>query len=146
VDSFPILFPFFFVVMWVFINIVLAKLSGWMELAKNYRSTKEFEGERWNMRWAKINFVDYKGCINFGSNRNGLYMSVIFPFNFGSKPLLIPWIDILTIEKKGWFFDYVVLNFKKNPNVDIKISKRFWNKILNSIYIPKDFKGEICDK
>lgn len=110
-------FPFFFIVMWAFLSVLIAHIGGWSQLSEYYRTDQPFSGKirRWqsgSMRWG----TNYGNCLNIGANSEGLYLSVMFLFRTGHPPLFIPWEDISVEERTTWgIFRTIRLTFSKAP-------------------------------
>jgi hypothetical protein len=87
----PELFFVGFVVLWIGILFIIARLDGRATLATFYRLSGSFSGECWRfqsgeMRWK----LGYNNCLTVGVNPAGLYLSVFFLFRFGHPNLFIP--------------------------------------------------------
>jgi hypothetical protein len=117
-------FPFF-ILLWCVASFSLSLLGGWFSLAQHYRATQPFVGERWHMRSASLRFVSYGSCLILGSNTQGLFLSVLFPFRIGHPPLFIPWSEVLSAEhyKIAFLFPMVRFRFKQEPSASFKISR-----------------------
>ena len=119
---------------WLGVNFLLAFLSGWFSLAREYRASESFEGKKWYLQSGDLGwfwpFGSMRGVLNIGANRAGLYLSVLFPFRPGKPPLFIPWTDISVKTKKGIFFKYTVFKFRRVPSVPLKIMERVGREII----------------
>jgi hypothetical protein len=82
-------------VCWVGISYVIAHIGGWFRLARFYRFSGAFLGERWRFQSAQMRWkVGYNNCLTVGASPEGLYLSVMFILRFGHPPLFVPWSDI----------------------------------------------------
>ena len=108
---------FFFTLMWVAINLLVARITGWAALAGSYRASGNFisKKKRCNqsarMRWMSR----YRNCLLIDGNERGLYLAVMAFFRPGHPPLFIPWRDITirTTESS----EFVEFRFNKFPSV-----------------------------
>lgn len=92
---FPIVFPIFFVSMWIFTAYLAALTSGWRQLAKRFRTQAPFAGRKWrmqsaNMRW----FSNYNNVLTIGADEAGLFMVPMILFRVWHPPLFISWNEI----------------------------------------------------
>jgi hypothetical protein len=119
-----ILMPIYLLTIWFGSLYMLARQSGWTELAQKYRCNSPYDGTKRGWQWGRFNWIAYKGCLWLGMNAQGLYIE-IGPgpfFNSFHPPLLIPWNAIKSVrECKYWWMR--VLEFKLNDS-DVKIQLR----------------------
>jgi hypothetical protein len=118
----PYFFPLYFVAWWCFVVYVISLLSGWRQLAGNYRFEGAFTGKRWrfrsiSMRWG----AGYGSCVHIGADTRGLYLSILFLFRPGHPSLFIPWSDISVREVRYWGVRRWELRFKKCGTVPVRI-------------------------
>jgi hypothetical protein len=93
--------------LWTAAMYLTAVSSGWLQLAKLYRTEQEFSGEKWTWESGQMGWANFRGCLVIGANRQGLYLRVQFPFHFFCAPLFIPWSAVQAVPKKAWFFNGV---------------------------------------
>jgi hypothetical protein len=109
-QHFWVVFPVFFVVLWCAVMAIVSYVGGWTILARQYRYSSEFVGERWRMQSAQMRWwMNYNNCLTLGSNETGLYLSIMPLFRFCHPPLLIPWAEISVSRQCRFFLDYVRL-------------------------------------
>ena len=131
-------FPYAYLVLicifcWIALSILIAKLSGWASLARDYRDDAPLDGDRFHFQSAGMRFgTNYSGCLTVGVNRKGLYLAVWLLFRFGHPPLLIPWRDITMTERKKFFMQQVLLRFARCPSIPFIISKRLVDRITEA--------------
>ena len=97
----PFLFVSSFVAIWCCISWVVAKVSGWAQLAKTYPMPKVRTNEtRFYCKSIRMKGNSkFKNCVNFGVSDEGLRLSMMFLFRFGSPPILIPWENLLSSKE-----------------------------------------------
>lgn len=79
-----------FLSFWCGLLVAISHYGGWSALARRYRFTGTFEGNRWFMQHAHFRWsCNYSGALTVGANGEGLYMSVLPLFNFGHAKLFI---------------------------------------------------------
>ena len=122
-NSKPYLYPVVFAGLALLILYVLSRMGGWNRLAENYKSSREFVGEKWYMQTIRIGLVNYKNAITIGCNNVSLYLSVLFPFSFGHPKLEIPLSDITGVERKGMLVRYIELSFRRAPDTKLRLYK-----------------------
>lgn len=120
-----------FIFCWGSLSILIAKLSGWARLARQYRNDARRDGIRFYFQSAGMRFwTNYGGCLTIGVQRTGLYLAVWFLFRLGHPPLVIPWHDITMTERKKFFMQQVICRFARCPKIPFIISKRLADKIV----------------
>lgn len=122
---------------WISVCWIISRISGWVILAKAYpaQDSSTLDGETWRfqsiqMRWA----TNYGNCVTFRANPTGLGLSALWLLRFGHPPLFIPWPDIsIQRIRRGRFFPSLVeFRFRSEPSVPVRISNKFFLKILDS--------------
>ncbi len=105
---------------------MISLLSGWLTLAKMYRATQPFDGERWHFQSARFRFNSrYNGMLTIGANQEGFFMAALFLFRLGHPPLFIPWQDITVRPVKFLWFRMYRFEFRQAPSVNL----RLWEKL-----------------
>jgi hypothetical protein len=98
----PELFVLAFVGLWIGVGLLVAYLGGWATLAKVYRHSDEFRGERRRFQSARMRWgINYGSCLTVGATPRGLYLAALFIFRIGHPPLFMPWTDISIGEQRG---------------------------------------------
>ncbi|MFB2922982.1 MULTISPECIES: hypothetical protein [Aerosakkonema] len=95
----------------------------WLSLAKLYKTNQVPPPNIRYMRHGSVGGIRYKGTLNVGITLEGIYLSIIPPFNIGSSPLLIPWSAIDKIEKVNSFFIQSYRLYIKNSKTTIILNK-----------------------
>src|SRR5262245_13408990 len=108
-----------FIVTWLFVTGLLAYLGGWVSLAERFRAERSVDGERFRFASGSVGLryvpVSYGNCLFVTVNREGLYLSIFFPFRFLSPPLFIPWSRVESIQEgRILFFRYYVIVIRDN--------------------------------
>lgn len=80
-----------FVLIWSGVVYLLAWLSGWRRLARQYRHAGAPKGQPLGAFWAMLGPVNHRGTLTIQAAPEGLYLSVMVFFRIGHPPLLIPW-------------------------------------------------------
>ena len=120
-------------VSWVSISYVIAHIGGWFKLARFYRSSGAFLGERWRFQSAQMRWkVGYNNCLTVGASPEGLYLSVMFILRFGHPPLFVPWGDISVKVIKGFFKPALEFRFQQVPAIPLRVSEKLGQKIRAS--------------
>jgi hypothetical protein len=124
----PELFLPSFVVLWCAGCGLIALGSGWVQLARVYRSTGAFSGTQWGFQSAGFRYLArYSRVLTIGYGSGGLYMAVFPLFRVMHPPLLIPWKDL--VKRRGLFGWTAVLTSAQCPSVPISISWRLLEKL-----------------
>ena len=118
------IFPAYFLAMWLLVSAIISFIGGWSTLAKRFRLSNPFVGQRWagqsgRMRW----IAGYHNCLTLGCNPEGLYLATMPLFRFRHPPLLVPWNEISISERKILFFRFV--RFGLGLELDIPLYLRW---------------------
>ena len=127
-----IIFPFFFIAIWVFALWIIALTGGWSRLAKHYSikdTLNPYQGKKLRRKFGRLGGTSYKRVLIVGANMQGLYLSVDILFRVFHPPLFIPWSDIQTEERKGIFSSFTSLSFSRVPDVTVTISSKLMAQV-----------------
>jgi len=135
-SALPVLFPIFFVGLWLFVCAIIGTISGWSTLADRFRFTGDFAGQRWWMQSGMMRFLcNYNNCLILGCDDTGLYLGILFLFRFMHPPLLIPWDQISVSRRKILFFDYVRFELGREERVPLWLRPYSAERIKNAAVI-----------
>ncbi|WP_243721030.1 hypothetical protein [Nostoc sp. 106C] len=95
----------------------------WSRLAQLYRTYEEPPPNFWRMESGAVGLVYYKGTLNVGITRQGLYLSIFPLFSFGLPPLLIPWSAIRKIEPANQLFVERFRLYLSSPEIKLILRK-----------------------
>ncbi len=116
---------FILAIVWIGTCLILGKTSGWENLAKAYPVKGEFSGSRFHLKSAKMGFWGhYNGCLNFGANDQGLFISVMMLMRLGHPSVFVPWCEISAHLAKGRIRPEILLEFENAPGLIVRISKQ----------------------
>jgi hypothetical protein len=114
------LFPVLLVALWCVVTAAISHVGGWAILARQYRYSSEFMGEKWRMQSGRMRWLmSYNNCLTLGGNETGLYLSVLSLFRFQHPPLLIPWPEISVSRQRRFFFNYVRLTLGREVKIPL---------------------------
>jgi len=129
----PLLFILVGVGIWLAVTIHFSYTSGWALLAKVYKLSKPFRGERWSFQSGKMSsntsldstrlLGAMRSALTIGANQNGLYLSTFFLFRLTNPPLFIPWDDVSVSLEKGFISNYMKFQFRRAPSVTLQVSE-----------------------
>lgn len=96
--AFVIIFP----ILWIGIVLLIARLGGWIKLAKLFPATQERSGEVCGYASARFRmFVGYSRCLTITVSQSGIHMRPMLAFRIGHDPIFIPWDAVQDIRQKG---------------------------------------------
>jgi hypothetical protein len=122
---FFVLLPF----IWILIVSLVARLSGWRELAEAYPPPTDFTGQRFRFQSASFRWgSNYTGIVQIGADPQGLTLSVFFLFRPGHPSLFIPWGDI-RVESQGGLIPALRLRFSRKPAIPCVISRMLGERL-----------------
>ncbi|MEI7833330.1 MAG: hypothetical protein WCJ56_09045 [bacterium] len=97
-------FIVFFICIWCLVSLVLSLISGWYRMAKIFRSVRKPEGKYFRWQSGIIWYVNYNNVLNIHVSEEGIFISLIWLFSFGSPPLFIPWNDIYNLHEEQFLW------------------------------------------
>ncbi len=84
---------------WVSIVYIIGTLSGWKKLARLYPDPNPgARGEERRWVYGRIGMINYNGVLILEALPLGLRFKLLRGFNFGLKPILIPWTELQLLE------------------------------------------------
>jgi hypothetical protein len=96
-----------FATFWLVGAAIIARFAGWAPLATEFLATGAPTGERLRFITGSLGSRDwpmrYRNCLRLILGKDGLHISVSFPFNFRSPPLFVPWSRMELAEEKQSF-------------------------------------------
>lgn len=125
-----VLFVVFFVAVWALAVFLISAAAGWSRLARYYRATTPFTGQRWSGQMAWMGLARYRSILTVGADGTGLYLEVMRIFRIGHPSLLIPWSDITTEERQVLFFPVVAFQFMQVPGVTLSLTRSTAEQVL----------------
>jgi len=122
-EAFYVVFPAYFLILWLLVSAIISYVGGWTTLATQFRLKQPFAGPRWSwqsgqMRW----FAGYHNCLTVGGSPEGLYLAIMPLFRFRHPPLLIPWAEITVTRRRLLFFH--VVQFSLGCELDVPLCVR----------------------
>lgn len=113
-----IVFIAFMVVLFPFISMSLAYLSGWNKLSREYKNDNgpgysgdtlsycsgRFKSGLERLFGGMLGNIKYSNVLKIGGDQKGLLIGANFPFNYGHPDLYIPWekLDATADETIVW--------------------------------------------
>ena len=129
----PLYFAIFFLVLWILVNFIVSRLTGWARMATHYRNVGGFTGKIWRFQTITTRRgMGYKGSTNVGADSRGLYLSLFFLFRFGHPPLFVPWSDITITEKQIFRSKALELRFRKTEDLHVRILARLGDHLAEA--------------
>jgi len=131
-NAHPLAFIPFFVAFWCLICFLIATISGWRKLARQFPATSPFTGPTWSFQSARMRWTsNYGRCLTVGADITGLYLSTLFPFRVGTPPLFLPWSEVSLWRRRKflWLFRYVDLRLGREAQIPFMIDGRLADRI-----------------
>ena len=131
-----LIFILFFLIISVFALQTLHK-RGWNNLQERYLFTSnEFYGDKITIRSLSIDGVGSQNIVKIMVSNRGLFMKATIPFNLFSKPIMIPWTEIVEVQEKKVMFGSYKRLVVGNPFAStIDIPEKDYHKINKYIRI-----------
>jgi hypothetical protein len=90
-SAIALLFPPFFIAMWLGVGAALAEISGWPALARRFRTEQGPPGRRLRRQVVMLGPTHESGVTRIITSSAGLYLDASPLFRFRRPPLLLPW-------------------------------------------------------
>ena len=130
---FVVIFPIYFLCLWLLVGATISFVGGWFSLAKVYRTRVPFIGASWRMQSGRMRWLaNYNNVLTLGVSRQGLYLASMFLFRFMHPPLLVPWSEIKVRRNKGWVFEYVTFTMGPELAIPLRIRGKLAAKLRDS--------------
>jgi len=132
-SMFAVIFPIYFLSLWLLVSATISLVGGWFSLAKVYRTPVEFDGAKWGMQSGQMRWlVNYNNVLTIGVSPQGLYLASMLLLRFMHPPLLVPWSEIKVQRKKGWVFEYVIFTMGHELAIPLRIRGKLAAKLRDS--------------
>lgn len=90
--------------LWLGASVVYARIAGWVSLARDFPAGGPPAGESFRFVTGSLGSpnwpIRYRRCLRVVINREGLYLALMVPFNFGSRALWLPWRSVASLTEK----------------------------------------------
>jgi hypothetical protein len=130
---FALIFPVYFLTLWLVVGAVVSFIGGWFSLARAYRTQEEFDGATWRMQRGQMRWLaNYNNVLTIGASQQGLYLACMFLFRFMHPPLLVPWSEIKVRKSRGWVFEYVTFTMGHDLAIPLRIRAKLAAKLRES--------------
>jgi len=130
---FALIFPVYFLTLWLVVGAVVSFIGGWFSLAQVYRTQEAFDGAKWRMQSGRMRgLANYNNVLTLGVSQQGLYLASMFLFRFMHPPLLVPWSEIWVRRNKGWVFEYVTFTMGHDLAIPLRIRAKLAAKLRES--------------
>ncbi|MFG0250110.1 MAG: hypothetical protein ACF8OB_14575 [Phycisphaeraceae bacterium JB051] len=106
-------------IFWCLVVWLIAKVSGWQQIARSYPLTQKIPGEKTvGMQSIRIGYLSqYNNCVTYGFSDQGMSLQLWSIFCFGHPPIFIPWEDLLAYETRVFkTFPMVRIILVKEPD------------------------------
>jgi hypothetical protein len=125
-----LIFPAYFLALWLVVSAIISYIGGWTTLAKRFRLKQPFAGTRWTgqsgqMRW----IAGYSNILTVGSCPEGLYLATMPLFRFRHPQLLIPWAEIAVMRRRLLFFQSVRFGLGRELDIPLYVRPKLADKL-----------------
>jgi len=100
-----LIFPFFFVGMWVFVSFVISRM-GWNAFATRYPAETRPTGTAYNSpsTWFGFFLARYGNVVRVIFTEAEVYFYPLFLFRAFHRPFLVPWESVRRVERQKVLF------------------------------------------
>ena len=132
---FLLVFPVYFVALWITVCYLIAKLGGWRTLAQRFRSSGEFTGAKWSFQSAAMRFgTRYNGALTVGANNQGLFIRPIIFFRAWQPALFVPWTEINIRPLTRWYGRMVEFRLGREEGIPFTVREKLAQKIQDAAH------------
>jgi hypothetical protein len=127
---FAIIFPLYFLTLWIGISYLIAKMGGWRALAARFRTSGEFSGATWSFQGAAMRLgTRYNGCLTVGANNQGLFIRPFVFFRAWHPPLFVPWTEITVVPQQRWYGNMVNYTLGRGEKIPFMVREKLAQRI-----------------
>jgi hypothetical protein len=129
----PLLFPVFFVFLWLAVTTTLWFLSGWYSLMRKYPNREdeallEIGFQSGLMGW----WISMGGILNISTCHSGLRIGIMRIFGVFCRDFFVPWEEIRVARKDWFFWQSAELQFGNPPIGRLVISAHIGDRLARS--------------
>jgi len=130
-QHFALVFPIFFVLLWMVISALISYVGGWRTLSRSFRATEPFAGAKRYLQSGQMRWIaGYNNCLTVGADSNGLYLAILFPFRLMHPPLFVPWSEVSVRTRRSWLLgERVTLTLGREVAIPLTIRGRLIGKL-----------------
>ena len=122
-----------FIATWIATGWFVSRLSGWSILAQYYRTTEHSPPGAQRMKSGVMRKgMRYNNALTIGAEPRGLYVAMPALFRIGHPRLLIPWSDISTQPRQGFFGPWIRFAFRSAPGVYLDLKETLGREMLSA--------------
>lgn len=114
-QNFPIYFPFFFVLLWFAVTILLGLMSGWYSLMQRFPDRPETALRTFKNQSGSIGLVGARSLLTLSVCPSGLRVGMMRIFGPFSKDFFVPWSEISVARKDRLFWKVTKISFGNPP-------------------------------
>lgn len=142
----PLVFPVFFVGMWLLVTYLLGHMSGWFRLMAAYPDRQEeplqrFRGQSGVMGGGFPGGVAMNGILNLSPCPGGLRVGVMKIFGLFQRDFFVLWPEVAITRGKTLFLETAHLTFGDPPHGRLRISGKLADRIAPHAQGP--WRGQI---
>jgi hypothetical protein len=78
------------------------------------------------------NGMRYNNALTIGADPRGLYLAMLPLFRMGHPPLFIPWSDISTEPRRGFFGASIRFTFRQAPGIHLDLNEALGGEVLSA--------------
>lgn len=119
VGGFFVVFPLF----WMGILALLARFSGYAELAQSFPGPATPPGRAFSRKSATLKGMRYRNILTVGVGPEGLYLALSWPFTFRHPPILVPWSEVAVSPPQPAFLvgTSTEVGFPRHPGLTLRL-------------------------
>jgi len=129
---FPLLFPVFFVALWLAIAAAWAQMSDWSRLAQTYPDRQEPSLLLLQWQSGKLGAVSVRGMLRLAVCPSGLRIGVMKIFGPWNRDFLVPWSEIRVSRKALWLGPVAELRFGDPERGKLTLSAHTADRLAQS--------------
>jgi predicted permease len=145
-QTFPLYFPLFFVLLWFAVTVLLGFISGWYFLRRRFPDRPEAPLRTFNNQSGSIGFVGTRSLLTSSVCPGGLRVRIMRIFGPFSKDFFVPWSEMSVIRKDRLFWKVAKISLGNPPVGSLTLMADLADRLARAAGIPWPEPGPFPDE
>ena len=128
-----LIFPAYFVTIWLLVSATIGYTGGWTTLVKRFRLQEPFTGQQWTRQSGQMRWIaGYGNCLTVGASPEGLYLATHPLFSFRHPPLLVPWSEVAVTRQRILFLKFLRFSLGRELDIPLYVRAKLAEKLRSA--------------